>query len=55
MSEDILALCNRCNKIVVPIVETGYESGQFPTAYEDYYTCPICGEEIQEAYVWEIS
>jgi hypothetical protein len=28
------------------IHEVGYESGQFPTGYEDYYSCPVCGDDV---------
>lgn len=45
-----LYYCPNCCKWVEPVVHTGYEGGQFPTAYEDYYTCPTCGSDALSEY-----
>ncbi len=38
--------CEPCHKWVDAVYDVGHESGQFPTAYEDYYTCPTCGGDV---------
>lgn len=51
--ETELYYCKQCKKWVEPIVETGYESGPFPDAYEDYYKCPTCRSEVKSEYEME--
>lgn len=40
--------CDHCNEEVEADHRVGYESGQFPTAYEDYFSCSVCGHDLDE-------
>ena len=45
MSIPELFYCNKCKTVIEPRHKVGYESGPFPTAYEDYFICPVCGSD----------